>query len=150
DAAAGECGEGRSVKPVEKADAVIEEALVQRLLVDVEEETDQLPLLQHTLRRLWELAGGDPRAMREADYVTVGRIAGSIDRKAEAVREALGKTNPADPRTLELVMKALTDLDVRGRAPRRPQRRSELIALLLDRGFADRRAAETSLERVLA
>jgi WD40 repeat protein len=137
-------------KPVEKADAVIEEALVQRLLVDVEEETDQLPLLQHTLRRLWELAGGDPRTMREADYVTVGRIAGSIDRKAEAVRDALGKTNLGDPKTLELVMKALTDLDVRDRATRRPQRRSELIALLPDGGFPDRRAAEASLERVLA
>jgi WD40 repeat protein len=137
-------------KPVEKADAVIEEALVQRLLVDVEEETDQLPLLQHTLRRLWEIAGGDPRTMREADYVTVGRIAGSIDRKAEAMRDALGQRNSADPRTLELVMKALTDLDVRDRATRRPQRRSELVALLLDRGFADRRGAEASLDRVLA
>jgi hypothetical protein len=137
-------------KPVEKAGAAIEEALVQRLLVDVEEETDQLPLLQHTLRRLWELAGGDPRTMREADYVTVGRIAGSIDRKAEAVRGALRKANATDLRTLELVMKALTDLDVRDRATRRPQRRSELIALLRDRGFTDQRAAEASLERVLA
>jgi hypothetical protein len=135
-------------KPVEKAGAAIEETLVQRLLVDVEEETDQLPLLQHTLRRLWELADGDPRTMKEADYVTVGRIAGSIDRKAEAVRGAL--RNATDLRTLELVMKALTDLDVRDRATRRPQRRSELIALLRDRGFTDQHAAEASLKRVLA
>ena len=137
-------------EPVQKADALIEEALVQRLLVDVEEETDQLPLLQHTLRRLWELANGDPRTMREADYMTVGRIAGSIDRKAEAVRDALGNANFSDLKTLELVMKALTDLDVRDRATRRPQQQSELTALLLDRGFADWRAAEASLERVLA
>ena len=136
--------------PVEKAGAAIEEALVQRLLVDVEEEQDQLPLLQHTLRRLWEHASGEPRTMREADYVTVGRIAGSIDRKAEAVQEALGTTNPVDLITLERVMKALTDLDVRDRATRRPQKRSELIALLLDGGFADRAAAEASLGRVLA
>src|SRR5262245_6722596 len=47
--------------PVERANARIEEALVQRLLVDVEEEQDQLPLLQHTLRRLWERATGTPR-----------------------------------------------------------------------------------------
>src|SRR5262249_50196925 len=33
-------------KPVEKADGKIEEGLVQRLLVDVEEEQDRLPLLQ--------------------------------------------------------------------------------------------------------
>jgi len=68
---------------VARVGAVIEEGLVQRLLVDVEEEQDQLPLLQHTLRRLWEQALGEPRIMREEDYVTVGRIAGSIDKKAE-------------------------------------------------------------------
>ena len=136
-------------KPVGKAYAVIEEALVQRLLVDVEEETDQLPLLQHTLRRLWELAYGEPRTMRDGDYVTVGRIGGSIDRKAEGVREALEKANPIDITTLERVMKALTDLDVRDRATRRPQKQSELIDLLQCTGFVDRGAAEASLKRVL-
>ena len=55
--------------PVSNAGGKIEEALVQRLLVDVVEEVDQLPLLQHTLRRLWEKASGSPPTMREADYV---------------------------------------------------------------------------------
>ena len=136
--------------PVERAGAAIEEELVQRLLVDVEEESDQLPLLQHTLRRLWELAAGDPRTMREEDYDAVGRITGSINRKAEAVMGALGKANAGDLKTLERVMKALTDLDIRDRATRRPQRRSELITLLLDRGSAVRSGAEASLDRVLA
>ena len=49
-------------EPVEKAGAIIEDGLVQRLLVDVEEETDQLPLFQHTLRRLWDAAQGEPRS----------------------------------------------------------------------------------------
>ena len=56
-------------RPVSRAGGAIEEALVQRLLVDVVEEVDQLPLLQHTLRRLWEKASGSPPTMREADYV---------------------------------------------------------------------------------
>ena len=69
--------------PVSNAGGKIEEALVQRLLVDVVEEVDQLPLLQHTLRRLLGEASGGPPTMREADYVAVGKIAGSIDKKAE-------------------------------------------------------------------
>ena len=105
-------------KPVAQAGGSIEEALIQRLLVDVVEEFDQLPLLQHTLRRLWERASGSPRTMHEADYVAVGRIAGSIDRKAEGVLKALTEKNPMDRITLERVMKALTDLDERDRATR--------------------------------
>jgi tetratricopeptide (TPR) repeat protein len=138
-------------KPVARAGAMIEEGLVQRLLVEVEEEQDQLPLLQHTLRRLWEQAPGEPRTMREEDYVTVGRIAGSIDKKAEAVVAALSKANSSDVATLECVMKALTDLDERNRATRRPQKRSELLALVSERmATAPGATASVSLDRVLA
>jgi tetratricopeptide (TPR) repeat protein len=138
-------------KPVARAGAVIEEGLVQRLLVDVEEEQDQLPLLQHTLRRLWEQAPGEPRTMREEDYVTVGRIAGSIDKKAEAVVAALSKANSSDVATLECVMKALTDLDERKRATRRPQKRSELLAVVSERmATVPGATASVSLDRVLA
>jgi formylglycine-generating enzyme required for sulfatase activity/energy-coupling factor transporter ATP-binding protein EcfA2 len=135
-------------KPVEKAGGLIEEALVQRLLVDVEEEQDQLPLLQHTLRRLWEYASGEPRNMREEEYVTIGKIAGSIDRKAENVWRALGEANAVDLVTLERVMKALTDLDIRGRATRRMQKRSDLLPLLRPL-FADRAAASASFDRIV-
>src|SRR5262249_45722920 len=118
-------------------------------LVDVEEEQDRLPLLQHTLRRLWEYASGEPRTMHEADYVGIGKIAGSINVKAEQVRGKLGKANAADLGTLERVMKALTDLDVRGRATRRMQPRSELLALLRPGLFTDPKSAAASLDRVV-
>jgi hypothetical protein len=136
-------------KPVEKAGGRIEEALVQRLLVDIEEQTDQLPLLQHTLRRLWEHASGIPPTLRGKDYVAVGRIVGSIDHKAEAVLAALEKANQSDRVILERVMKALTDLDERDRATRRPQKRSELIALVRDIKPFDASSAGAALDRVL-
>lgn len=44
-------------KPIEKAGATIEPALVERLLNDVGHELDELPVLQHCLSRLWERAG---------------------------------------------------------------------------------------------
>ena len=135
--------------PVAKAGGAIEEALVQRLLVDVAEETDQLPLLQHTLRRLWERASGDPRTMREDDYVAVGRIAGSIDKKAEGVLMALTQTDPMNRTVVERVMKALTDVDEHDRATRRPQKHSELRALVNDSLSTDPAIAEASLDRAL-
>jgi formylglycine-generating enzyme required for sulfatase activity len=135
--------------PVQRANARIDDGLVQRLLVDVEEEVDKLPLLQHTLRRLWEHASGDPRRMLEGDYITIGKIDGSIDLKAEALRDALGKANAADLTVLERIMKALTDLDVRGRATRRMLKRSELQALLQGAVFKDPSATSASLDRVL-
>jgi len=136
-------------KPVAQAGAVIEESLVQRLLVDVQEERDQLPLLQHTLRRLWEQASGEPRTMREEDYVEVGKIAGSINKKAESVVTALSRANSYDLTTLECVMKALTDLDERNRATRHPRKRSELLALVSEQVPSTPVLAAASLERVL-
>lgn len=44
-------------KPIEKAEATIEPALVQRLLNDVGDDLDELPVLQHCLSRLWERGG---------------------------------------------------------------------------------------------
>jgi hypothetical protein len=136
-------------RPVSKAGGKIEEALVQRLLVDVVEEVDQLPLLQHTLRRLWEKASGSPPTMHEGDYVAVGRIAGSIDQKAEAILEALTAANPIDGATVERVMKALTGLDERDRATRRPQKLSELQDLVTESLSTDPGNAKASLTRVL-
>jgi len=89
--------------------------------------------------------------MREEDYVAVGRIAGSIDKKAEAVVVALSKTSASDLATLECVMKALTDLDERNLATRRPRKRSELLALVSERmAPAPVVTAAASLDRVLA
>jgi cell division protein FtsB len=144
-------------RPIEGAGGLIDEALAQRLLVDVKEESDPLPLLQHTLRRLWEGASGTPRKLEAEGYVAVGRIRGSIDRKAEAVMSVLAKANPTDCITIETIMKALTHLDDRERVTRRPQKRSELLALLKDtpglltrKGTPSLMVAQVSLDRVIS
>lgn len=124
-------------EPLALSGATIDDALVQRLLIDVEEETDRLPLLQHTLRRLWEGAQGNPKHLGEAGYVAVGRLAGSIDHKAETVaRELAGTEDPAGDAALERVLKAVTALDERNRATRRLSTRSELVDLVPGRADA--------------
>ncbi|MCP5243332.1 MAG: AAA family ATPase [Burkholderiales bacterium] len=137
-------------KPVLDAGGAIDETLVQRLLLEVTEQTDHLPALQHTLRRLWEMAPVESgqRRLREEDYQRIGGIAGSIDFKAEQIAAGLRQAHPEDFSTLESIMKAITDLDEQSRATRRPQKCSALSELLTEM-TRDKQKAEASLDRVL-
>jgi energy-coupling factor transporter ATP-binding protein EcfA2 len=73
------------VRPVEKAGATIEPALVRRLLNDSGDEPDQLPVLQHTLMRCWQQAGLTKWA-RSEDAVGPDDIPGPLT--VDAMREA--------------------------------------------------------------
>jgi WD40 repeat protein/energy-coupling factor transporter ATP-binding protein EcfA2 len=80
-------------------DATIEDDLVTRILNDVGNEPDQLPLMQHALMRTWNseisLAGqtGQQRIRPElelADYERVGGVSGALNQHADEVFENLG------------------------------------------------------------
>ncbi len=134
--------------PIADAGGEMDDMLVQRMLLDVAEQTDRLPTLQHTLRRLWEVAQGEPRRLREEDYKAIGGMAGSIDTKAEQIATELKKAHKEDLITLERVMKAITALDDQGRATRRPQKRGALLGLITEI-LGEHEATEASLDRVL-
>ncbi|MCO6426978.1 MAG: WD40 repeat domain-containing protein, partial [Nitrosomonas communis] len=136
--------------PIDDANGLIDNLLVQRLLLDIEEETDLLPTLQHTLRRLWEVASRDPKHLRDEDYQTIGGIKGSIHVKAEQLTELLAQSHPDDFITLERLMKAITQLDEQDRATRRPQQYGALLALITERLNDQPDRAKASLNRVLA
>ena len=59
--------------------------LADRLIADVQGSQDELPLIQHGLMRLWELAGataGDPHSPRRLDlplYEAHGPLARMLD-----------------------------------------------------------------------
>jgi WD40 repeat protein len=131
-------------QPVLKAGAGIEPALLQRLLNDVGDDPDQLPVLQHALMRTWQHAGrrwaqaqaqsqpahdAGERTMILDDYAAIGEMAGALSRHADAVFEALPGAH--ERLCAEQIFKALTDLDREGRAIRRtpPPRLQELVAL---------------------
>lgn len=134
--------------PVADAGGQIDNMLVQRLLLDIEEEIDLLPTLQHTLRRLWEVAPEDPKYLRDEDYKTIGGIEGSIHVKAEQIVDSLKQSHKDTLIILKLVMKAITILDEQDRATRRPQQQSTLLDLATE-ALGNRESAQASLERVL-
>lgn len=73
--------------PLQKQDACMTPALVQRLLNDSAEDPDHLPVLQHLLKRLWEswCEGGKPHPIGQDDYEAVGGWKNAIDADAEKI-----------------------------------------------------------------
>ncbi|MBV8104433.1 MAG: hypothetical protein JO223_07395 [Hyphomicrobiales bacterium] len=115
-------------KPVEKAGAIIEPELVERLINDCGDELDQLPVLQHCLMRLWDQASAmnltGPRRLTRQTYDETGRMAEALSRHAdEALQECAGKKT-----AVEQAFRALSELDREGRAVRRALRFDQLLA----------------------
>jgi tetratricopeptide (TPR) repeat protein len=105
-------------RPIEKAGATIDPALVERLLNDGGDDLDQLPVIQHCLMRLWDRAGGDGRATRHLTldhYGSVGSIAGALSQHAEEILDGL----PGLELAIEQAFRALAEIDREGRAIRR-------------------------------
>ena len=116
--------------------ARISAVLVQRLLNDVGDEPDQLPVLQHALMRTWGFwRQSDPEQRREMqlpDYEVIGGFDNAIDQHAE---ELLKHTRSDFTAT---VFKRLTARGSRNQERRDPARLSELWDLCGARTERDR------------
>lgn len=116
--------------PVAVAGGTISPRLVTRLLNDVGDDPDHLPILQHSLMRTWDYwqdhrSGDEP--MDLAHYEAVGTLSEALSRHAEEAYREL----PSDShrRIAEALFKALTDRGSDHRGVRRPTRLSEICEL---------------------
>jgi len=127
-------------KPIEICRSTIKSGVVERLLNDISDETDQLPVLQHCLLRLWEEAGKPEnradgvesaapahqpiaREITVDHYNAVGRIAGALSQHADEILRGLPGLEPI----VERVFRALSEVDKEGRAIRRKLTFAELL-----------------------
>lgn len=120
--------------PVAVAGGEIAQRLVQRLLNDVGEDPDRLPVLQHALMRTWDhwQAGGRGRRPIDLeDFEAVGTLRTALSRHAE---EAYAECGAAQ--VVEGMFKALTDSFADPRGTRRPTAVGEL-ALVCETGEAE-------------
>ena len=122
--------------PARVAGGKVSRRLVQRLLNDVGEQADQLPVLQLSLMRTWEasqLSGDDtPTVMDLEDYERVGGMANSLSNHADEVLEEIKESLENDVSSDELVgrvFKALTEKGVDNRGIRRPTRLGHLCEI---------------------
>jgi len=116
--------------PIKVAGGQIAPRLLQRLLNDLGQQTDQLPCLQHALMRTWNVWAekGDQDALDLDDYQRVGKMTHALSLHADEIYDAL-----ASDRQRQLcrgLFQALTVQESETRGIRRPQRLGRLCQIL--------------------
>jgi hypothetical protein len=116
--------------PVAVAGGDIAQRLVLRLLNDVGDDPDQLPVLQHALMRAWDRWAAQPErepSIDIADYEAIGGMQQAMSLHAE---EAYDEADfEGGHKITEKVFKALTDTFSDPRGVRRPTSIEELAAI---------------------
>ncbi len=117
--------------PIAVGGASITPTLLSRLLNDVGENPDQLPILQHALMRTWDywenngqIKGQESEAIDIPHYEAIGAMDNALSFHAE---EAFAELKSDDKQLLcEKLFKLLTDVDDTGRGVRRPAKVKEI------------------------
>ena len=106
--------------PVKYAGAQIDPKLVETLLVDIGDQTDQLPVLQHALMRTWsywqELDEPD-RPLSFSDYDSVGTMSDAMSRHAN---EAFEELDQRGREICEMTFKTITEKGADNKGIRHP------------------------------
>ena len=116
--------------PVGVTRGKITEPLVNRLMNDVGDNPDQLPILQHALMRTWgfwfaHCRNGEPIGLEH--YEAVGTMADALSKHAD---EAFDELPDARSRLIaELLFKALTERGADNREIRRPTSLKDICAI---------------------
>jgi WD40 repeat protein len=106
--------------PVKYAGAKIEQKLVETLLNDIGDRTDQLPVLQHALMRTWtywQELDEPERAISNIDYESVGTMSDAMSRHANEAFEELG---PRGKEICEKMFKSITEKGADNKGIRHP------------------------------
>jgi WD40 repeat protein len=117
-------------KPIGVGGAKISPLLVQRLLNEVGDDPDQLPVLQHALMRMWNAwsASSDHnRPIDLGDFEATGGLASALSHHADEIYDSL----PGDRHrsACEKIFKTLTVKGDDNRGIRRPTRLAQLQAI---------------------
>src|SRR6516225_4173401 len=116
--------------PIKVAGGQITPRLLQRLLNDLGQQTDQLPCLQHALMRTWNVwaAKGDQDALDLDDYQRVGKMTHALSLHADEIYDAL--RTDRQRHLCRGLFQALTVQESENRGIRRPQRLGRLCQIL--------------------
>jgi hypothetical protein len=115
--------------PIERAGASVAPRLVQQLLNDIGDASDQLPVLQHALMRTWDRwrDTSPGRPMDLDDYTAIGGMQEALSRHADSVLATLADDAQRD--IAEVMFKRLTERGRDGNETRRPTPLGEIAAV---------------------
>ncbi len=130
------------VGPVELRGFRVAPRLVQRVLNDVSDDFDDLPVMQHALSRTWRrwaTACTGSRPIDVEDYEAIGAAANALSMHADEAYDAL----TGQGAVVEKVFRALTERVAEGTEVRRPMQFGQLCAVT----GCDRTAVAQVVER---
>ena len=130
------------VGPVELRGFRVAPRLVQRVLNDVSDDFDDLPVMQHALSRTWRrwaTACAGSRPIDVEDYEAIGAAANALSMHADEAYDAL----TGQGAVVEKVFRALTERVAEGTEVRRPMQFDQLCAVT----GCDRTAVAQVVER---
>ncbi|AEI63905.1 serine/threonine-protein kinase [Corallococcus macrosporus] len=110
----------------------LSEGLAERMVQEVRREGGRLPLLGHTLQRMWMLSGGAP--LTHEHYERLGGVGGALAHDAEALLERLGAEGKKRAKWLLL---ALVQVGRGTPDTRRPRSRKDVLAAAGNDGLAE-------------
>lgn len=119
------------IRPAELAGVNLTNGFVSSMLNDIEDEKDQLPLLQHSLMRVWEASGNMPNnetgIIDHNLYNEKNRIGSALNNHAEEIYKNLSK---AEKQIADRVFKCITEMGAENKGIRRPQKLREIIEVV--------------------
>ncbi|MCU0438917.1 MAG: High-affnity carbon uptake protein Hat/HatR [Raineya sp.] len=115
--------------PVKVMNGTIDEALTQKILNDIGDSTDQLPIMQHALMRTWDYwqrttSGKD--AISITDYEAIGGMSQALSIHAN---EAYNELDEKQKRICEKLFRTITEKSTEGRGVRRPTKLKEIASI---------------------
>jgi len=115
--------------PVNVAGAEIDKQLIEKLLIDLGDNPDQLPVLQHVLMRTWDywkIHNDTSKPISVSDYEAVGRIEKAL---SEHANEAYDELDEKEKVVCERIFRTLTEKGGDNRGTRRPTRITQLASI---------------------
>ena len=109
----------------------VEPRLAARIVNDMGNDPDQLPLMQHLLMRLWQRAqahNAKTSVLRLDDYIAEGGLKDSLSRHADEILGEITATSPERIETTRRLFCLLVDGEGEN-AVRRPTRVAEVMAI---------------------
>ena len=114
-------------EPAKKAGKLVRPEVTQRLLNQIGEDPEQLPVLQHVLMRMWQNASANAEITLK-DYEDTGGVTAAISRHADLIYNGLA--TDAHRKAAERLFKAISERDRRGRSIRRATALGEIQAIV--------------------
>jgi hypothetical protein len=122
--------------PIKLFEASIQFGLTERMLNDLAEGDDQLPVLEHALSRLWQVKKEND-FIKESDYEAIGRLQNALSNHANSIYDSLIREKPELALTISEVFKYLIDFDKTKKEGVRQPRKVQDIMTVCDASFQE-------------